>query len=71
MVSGIQNHIRSLNFGYRSALLNAGVKYLNALGEIVDEHTIKVWERIYWLLLSASVILVPIVFTTSSCLLKI
>ncbi|VDD75488.1 unnamed protein product [Mesocestoides corti] len=29
MVSGIQDYIHSLNFGYRSALMNVGVKYLN------------------------------------------
>ena len=42
MVEGIQDYIHSLNFGYRSALMNNDVKYLNALGEIVNEHTIKV-----------------------------
>ncbi len=42
MVGGIQDYIHSLNFGYRSALMSVGVKYLNALGEIVDNHTIKV-----------------------------
>ncbi|VDK21587.1 unnamed protein product [Taenia asiatica] len=45
MVEGIQNYIHSLNFGYRSVLMNANVKYLNALGEIVDAHTIKTTNK--------------------------
>uniref|UniRef100_A0A5K3F8L2 thioredoxin-disulfide reductase (NADPH) n=1 Tax=Mesocestoides corti TaxID=53468 RepID=A0A5K3F8L2_MESCO len=45
MVSGIQDYIHSLNFGYRSALMNVGVKYLNVIGEILDEHTIKTTNK--------------------------
>ncbi|VUZ53189.1 unnamed protein product [Hymenolepis diminuta] len=45
MVEGIQDHIHSLNFGYRSALMSASVKYLNVLGEIVDPHTIKTTNK--------------------------
>ena len=42
MVDAIQKHIGSLNFGYRVALRNKGVKYINALGQLQDAHTIKV-----------------------------
>lgn len=45
MVEGIQDHIHSLNFGYRSALMKASVKYLNVLGEIVDAHTVKTTNK--------------------------
>ena len=41
-MDAIQNHIGSLNFGYRVALRNKGVKYINALGQLQDAHTIKV-----------------------------
>ena len=44
MVDGIQKHIGSLNFGYRTALRSKGVKYINALGQLQDAHTIKVRE---------------------------
>lgn len=42
MVEAIQTHIASLNWGYRTALRKKEVKYLNALAEFVDPHTIKV-----------------------------
>ena len=42
MIEAIQNHIGSLNFGYRVALKNKGVKYINALAQLQDAHTIKV-----------------------------
>ena len=42
MVEGIQNHIGSLNWGYRSALGDKGVKYINGKAEFMDPHTIKV-----------------------------
>ena len=35
-----QNHIRSLNWGYRVALRDKNVTYLNAYGSFVDAHTI-------------------------------
>jgi thioredoxin/glutathione reductase (selenoprotein) len=41
MVESIQAHIASLNWGYRTALRKKSVKYLNALTEFVDPHTIK------------------------------
>ena len=45
MVENIQAHIASLNWGYRTALRKKSVKYLNALTEFVDPHTIKVRGR--------------------------
>ena len=42
MVEEIQRHIGSLNWGYRVALRDKGVKYINGLGEFTDPHTIKV-----------------------------
>ncbi|KAL7060614.1 hypothetical protein AAHC03_09953 [Spirometra sp. Aus1] len=45
MVNGIQDHIHSLNFGYRSVLMSKKVTYLNALGEIIDPHTVKTTSK--------------------------
>ena len=42
MVEAIQAHIASLNWGYRTALRKKEVKYLNALAEFINPHTIKV-----------------------------
>lgn len=42
MVEGIQAHIGSLNWGYRVALREKKVNYLNAYAEFVDAHTLKV-----------------------------
>lgn len=42
MVEGIQAHIGSLNWGYRVALREKKVNYLNAFAEFVDPHTLKV-----------------------------
>ncbi|CAB3980717.1 thioredoxin reductase 3 [Paramuricea clavata] len=41
MKEAIQNYIGSLNWGYRVALRDKGVKYLNAHGELIDAHKIK------------------------------
>ncbi|GLC40225.1 hypothetical protein PLESTB_000228000 [Pleodorina starrii] len=45
LVMGVQSHIGSLNWGYRVALRDAKVKYLNAKGSFVDPHTVEVVER--------------------------
>ena len=45
LVGGVQDHIGSLNWGYRVQLRDKGVKYINAFGEFVDPHTIKVGGR--------------------------
>lgn len=41
----VENHIRSLNFGYVVSLRDAGVKYLNARARFVDPHTIECRTR--------------------------
>ncbi len=46
MVENIQDHIGSLNWGYRQALTDKGVKYLNGLATFTDPHTLKVGG--YW-----------------------
>lgn len=40
MVESVNNYVRSLNFGYRSALMEKGVKYINSLASFVDAHTL-------------------------------
>lgn len=45
MVEGIQNHIGSLNWGYRVALRDKKVDYLNAYATFVDDHTMKTVDR--------------------------
>lgn len=42
MVEAIQNHIRSLNWSYRSKLRSKGVKYINGLAKFFDSHTLLV-----------------------------
>jgi thioredoxin reductase (NADPH) len=44
MVNEIQRYIKSLNFGYRVALRDANVKYINGLGEFEGPNAIKVTE---------------------------
>jgi len=41
MISNVQNHIKGLNWGYKSEMIKAKVKYFNAYAEFVDAHTIK------------------------------
>ncbi|KAK3699596.1 hypothetical protein QZH41_014309, partial [Actinostola sp. cb2023] len=45
LVTGVQNHIKSLNWGHRVQLHDKKVKYLPALGSFVDPHTIKAVGR--------------------------
>ena len=40
LVASVQRHIKSLNFGYRSSLVSAGVKYHNARGALGGGHEI-------------------------------
>lgn len=42
LTEAIQNHIGSLNWGYRLSLRERGVAYVNSYGEFVEHHTIKV-----------------------------
>lgn len=41
MIENVQAHIGSLNWGYRVALRDKNVKYINALATLEDAHTIK------------------------------
>lgn len=41
MISNVNNHIRSLNWGYKTQLMKEEVKYYNALASIEDAHTVK------------------------------
>lgn len=41
MVTGIQDHIGGLNWGYRVSLREKAVTYLNEYAEFVDPHTLK------------------------------
>lgn len=44
MRENVQNYIKSLNFKYRVALREEGVKYINGLGEFVGPNQVKVTE---------------------------
>lgn len=41
----VQNHIKSLNFGYRVSLREKGVTYLNSLGKFVGPHKIECTDK--------------------------
>lgn len=43
--SNIQNYIGSLNWGYRVALRDKKVDYINAYGEFIDSHTLKITRK--------------------------
>lgn len=45
MVEAIQDHIGSLNWGYRVALRSKKVEYLNSYGVFLDPHTIECTDR--------------------------
>jgi len=40
MVSAVQMHVKSLNFGYRAELMSESVKYFNAYATFTDPHTV-------------------------------
>ncbi|KXS13824.1 thioredoxin and glutathione reductase [Gonapodya prolifera JEL478] len=40
--NNVQNHIGSINWGYRVALRDENVEYINGMGEFVDPRTVKV-----------------------------
>ena len=40
LVGAVQQHVKSLNFGYRTALSDAGVTYVNARGTLAGGHTV-------------------------------
>lgn len=41
MVSNVQKHIKSLNWGYKTDLIKLKIKYFNAYASFVDDHTIQ------------------------------
>jgi thioredoxin reductase (NADPH) len=45
MVDEVQMYIKSLNFGYKSALMKAGVEYLNRLGRVVGPNTVELKDN--------------------------
>uniref|UniRef100_A0A7S0LF39 Glutathione-disulfide reductase n=1 Tax=Coccolithus braarudii TaxID=221442 RepID=A0A7S0LF39_9EUKA len=45
LVSRVQAHVRSLNFGYRSALQKAGVRYLNAFASFQGQDKVALRDR--------------------------
>ncbi|XP_043219555.1 thioredoxin reductase 1, cytoplasmic-like [Amphibalanus amphitrite] len=45
LVTAVQSHIGSLNWGYRVQLREKRVTYLNAYAQFVDEHTLKTVDK--------------------------
>lgn len=45
MVQSIQDHIRSLNWGYKVQLRQENVKYYNKYASLVDKNTIKLTDK--------------------------
>jgi len=45
MVSAVQDHISSLNFGYRVSLKEKNVNYKNMLGSFLDPHTLELTDK--------------------------
>jgi thioredoxin reductase (NADPH) len=45
LVTRVQEHIQSLNFGYRVQLREASVNYMNKLGRFVDAHHIECTDK--------------------------
>ena len=45
MVAAIQDHIRSLNWGYKVQLRQQNVKYYNKYASLVDKHTLKLVDK--------------------------
>ena len=41
MVNNVQDHIASLNWGYRTELRTNGIEYVNALAKFIDPHTVE------------------------------
>jgi thioredoxin reductase (NADPH) len=45
MVQAVNDHVRSLNFGYRVQLREKGITYKNALGKITGPHTVELTTK--------------------------
>lgn len=56
----VQDHIGSLNWGYRVQLRDNNVKYLNAYAQFVDANTVKVSDLIITVRISAVMLPIPI-----------
>ncbi len=41
LVQSVQNHIKQLNWGYKSDMIKLGVKYYNFYATFIDAHTIQ------------------------------
>lgn len=49
MKEAINNYIGSLNWGYRVALRDKKVDYVNAYAEFIDPHKIKVSQEVFYI----------------------
>mmetsp|Transcript_32649 Transcript_32649/g.53988 ORF Transcript_32649/g.53988 Transcript_32649/m.53988 type:complete len:490 (+) Transcript_32649:168-1637(+) len=45
MVQNVNEHIHSLNFGYRSELMEKGIKYYNSYAQFLDKHTVEATDK--------------------------
>lgn len=45
MVTNVQKHIKSLNWGYKTDLIKLKIKYFNKYASFVNEHTIQVEDK--------------------------
>ena len=45
MVDAIQQHVRSLNWGYKVNLRQKNVKYYNMYATFVDQHTLQLTDK--------------------------
>lgn len=56
----VVNHVKSLNFGYKTGLRTAGVQYINGLAKFRDDHTLAYLEKFKkeWKTLTAAQILI-------------
>merc|ERR1719440_1135239 len=45
MVSNVQMHVKSLNFGYRAELMSKAIKYYNAYATFIDSKTVEAVDK--------------------------
>ena len=45
MITNVNNHIRGLNWNYKTQLMQMGIKYYNMLASIEDPHTVKLVNK--------------------------
>lgn len=41
LVQSVQNHVKSINFGYKVQLRSERVEYINARGRLLDAHSVE------------------------------